>query len=351
MEKKTSKAVVKTENGPTRKVMLTADFGQVYIKVTKDGQIMRPVRAQMALFEKMGHYYKVKKKWGITKPGYKHLNKVASISIVTPLKVVVDGREQPNPFIERNPETKLIESVWIRKMGIGFSPMGNVVVVDKTLLYNIYSYFIESIQSKMKKAKWDSKNNCYSDEKLHPNCAVIGTAEDKPRPPEFQGKWAFYPTAPPLGLWINYEDSAIIDCLNEHTQKQRFGDRIAQTIVERNILKDHPAIGVDEVQPQATGGRAFVEVYGYRHDFGPSQINEILAQAEKGSETIEVEAEVTDNVTEEEEAEALKEVEGEVQEEAEKKEKRSPAEMKEPDDEFFLKQQKEKKEHKPGEKE
>ena len=349
MEKKTTKAVAKTDNGPGKKVALVADFGTVYIKVTKDGQIMRPVRAQMALFEKMGHYYKVKKKWGITKPGYKHLNKVASISIVTPLKVVVDGREQPNPYIERNPETKLIESVWIRKMGIGFSPMGIVVVVDKTLLYNIYSYFIESIQSKMKKAKWDTKNNCYSDEKLHPNCAVIGTAEDKP---ELDGKWAFYGTAPPLGLWVNYTDPAIIDCLNEHTQKQRFGDRIAQTIVERNILKDHPAIGVDEVQPQETGGRAFVEVYGYRHDFGPAQINEILAQAEKGSETIEVEAEVTDNVTEEEESEALKEVEEEVREEVGKKGKGSPATEKEPDDEFYLKQEEEKKKRQknPGEK-
>lgn len=349
MEKKSEeRRITKIEKGAGKKVILTADFGDIYIKVSKDGQIMKPVRVQMALYEKMGHYYKVKKKYGITKPGYKRLNKVASISTVTPLKVMVDGREQPNPYIERNPETKLIESVFIRKMGIGFSPMGNIVVVDKTLLYNIYSYFIESIQSKMKKAKWDEKNNCYSDEKLHPNCAVIGTADEKP---ELDGKWAFYGTAPPLGLWINYEDSAIIDCLNEHTQKQRFGDRIAQTIVERNILKDHPAIGVDEVQPQQTGGRAFVTVYGYRHDYGPSQINEIMAQAEKGSETIEVEAEVTDNVTEEEEAEALKEVEEEVQEEVDKKDKKTPAEMDKPSDKFFEDQKKKDKERKLGEEE
>jgi len=297
----------------------------------------------MALYKKMGHFYKVKNEFAITKPGYKHLNKVASISIVTPLKVIVDGREQPNPFIERNPETKLIESVFIRKMGIGFSPMGNIVVVDKTLLYNIYSYFIESIQSKMKKVEW--KSGKPTTNKLHPDCAVIGTKEEKP---ELDGKWAFYATAPPLGLWINYEDSAIIDCLNEHTQKQRFGDRIAQTIVERNILKDHPAIGIDKIQPQENGERAFVEVYGYRNDFGPQQINEIMAQAEKGSETIEVKAEVMDKVNEEEEAQAMQEV-SEEETGGDSGRKDSPAHMKEPPDDFHLKQEKKESEREPGE--
>jgi len=341
---KKERQLEKVKNGSGKKVMLTADFGQIYVKVTKSGQIMRPVRAQMALFKKMGHFYKMKNEFAITKPGYKHLNKVASISIVTPLKVIVDGREQSNPYIERNPLTKLIESVFIRKMGIGFSPMGNIVVVDKTLLYNIYSYFIESIQSKMKKVEW--KSGKPTKVKLHPDCAVIGTADDKP---ELNGKWAFYATAPPLGLWVNYEDSAIIDCLNEHTQKQRFGDRIAQTIVERNILKDHPAIGIDKVQPQANGEKAFVEVYGYRHDFGPQQINEIMTQAEKGSETIDIKAEVIDKVSTEEESQALKEVKEEVVEEAGKKEEKTPGEMDEPPDDYFLKQEKEDTGHKPGE--
>jgi len=339
-EKKSKKKEL--EKVKSEKIMLTASFGDVYIKATKDGQIMRPVRAQMALFKDMGHFYKVKNnEYGITKPGYKHLNKVASISIVTPKSVVVDGKEQPNPHIERNPKTKLIESVFIRKMGVGYSPMGNIVVVDKTLLYNIYSYFIESIQSKMKKVKW-GKDNKPTKEKLHPDCAVIGTEEDKPE----KGKWAFYETVSPLGLWINYEDQAIIDCLNEHTQRQRFGDRIAQTIVERNILKDHPAIGIDKVQPQTNGKKAFVDVYGYRHENDPQQIKNIMNQAEKGSETIDIQAEVIDEITQEEETDAIKEVKEEVKEEAGNKEeeKKSPAEMNDPSEDpgFELTQEEEK---------
>lgn len=338
MSKKKQDELVKANNDSGKKVALTADFGTVYIRV-KDNQIMRPIKAQMGLYEKLGHFYKVKNDYAISYPGYKHLNKVASINLVTPQRVMVDGKEQPNPYVERNPKTKLIEHVNIRKIGIGYSPVGNITVIDKTLYYNLYAYFIESIQAKMKKVVW--KSGKPTDEKLHPNCAVIGTEKERPE----KGSWAFFETVSPLGIWINYEDPAIIDCLNEHTQKQRFGERIAQTIVERNILKDHPAIGIGKVEPQKGDSgnlKAFVTVYGHRHEFGPPQINEILAQAEKGSETIEVKAEVIDDVRLDEEKEALEEIKPEDKE-------KTPAEMNEPPEEFFLHQEEGKADREPGE--
>jgi len=107
------------------------------------------------------------------------------------------------------------------------------------------------------------------------------------------------------------------------------------------------------VQPQEGGQennhKAFVTVYGYRHEFGPVQINEILAQAEKGSQAIEVEAEVISEVEPEVESEAIKEVEKEEKETPGKKEKKkTPAEMKEPPEEFYLEQQKAEKEGEDG---
>ncbi|MCK4785192.1 MAG: hypothetical protein KAV87_15690, partial [Desulfobacteraceae bacterium] len=139
---------------------------------------------------------------------------------------------------------------------------------------------------------------------------------------------------------------AIIDCLNEHTQRQRFGDRIAQTIVERNILKTHPAIGISKVQPQEGGAagkkKAFVTVYGYRHEFGPVQIDEILAQAEAGSKTLDIKAEVIE-IEKEEEAQAIDEVEKDEKGTGPKGKGKTPAELEEPDDEYYLKQQEEKK--------
>lgn len=327
MTKEKKDKLVPTENGNGKKVVLTADFGKVYVRVRGD-QILRPIKAQMGLYEKAGHIYKIKKEFAISSAGYTQLNKVASINIVTPQKVIVDGVEQPNPYIERNKRTKAIETVNIRKIGIGYSPVGNITVIDKTLFYNVYTYFIQSIQAKMKKEIW--KDNKSTGRKLHPDCAVIGMKKEEP---EKEGSWAFFETASPLGIWVNYEDPAIIDCLEEHTQRQRFGDRIAQTIVERNILKDHPAIGITQVQPQEGKPgehKAYVTVHGYRHEFGPPQIREILEQAERGSETLEIQAEVVENLSPEEETAAIEET---------AKVEKTPAEMDEPPDDYDLQQE------------
>lgn len=341
---KKNNEVSTTETKP-KEVALELEFCKLYCRV-RGNQILRPIKANLGLYEEMGQIYKVKKDYAISHPGYLLLNKVASINLVTPQKVMVDERERPNPFIERNPKTKLIETVNIRKIGVGFSTVGNVVVVDKTLLYNIYAYFIESVQAKMKKRKWDTNKNCYSDEPLNPDCAIIGTADERPKK---DGRWAFFETVSPLGMWMNYENPAIIDCLNEHTQKQRFGDRIAATIVERNILKTHPAIGISKVQPQSGGveGKkiAYVTVYGYRHEFGPLQIDEILAQAEAGSKTLDIKAEVIE-VEKDEETQAIDEVETDEKAAGPKGKGKTPAELEEPPDDFYLKQEKEKEDDK-----
>lgn len=339
---KNNKETSLTETKP-KDVALELEFGTLYCRV-KGNQILRPIKAQLGLYEEMGQIYQVKKDYAISHAGYLLLNKVASINLVTPQKVMIDERERPNPFIERNPKTKLIETVNIRKIGVGFSTVGNVTVVDKTLLYNIYAYFIESVQAKMKKVVW--KNNKPTTEKLHPDAAIIGTADERPK---IKGRWAFFETVSPLGMWMNYEDSAIIDCLNEHTQRQRFGDRIAQTIVERNILKTHPAIGISKVQPQEGGvagkKKAFVTVYGYRHEFGPVQIDEIMAQAEAGSKTLDIKAEVIEP-EKEEESQALQEVEKDEKETGSKGKDKTPAELEEPPDDFYLKQEKDKEDEK-----
>ena len=291
-----------------QRIVFNAEFGKLY-QVVRGGQILAPVKAEMTLYERLGHICNIQGKYIISSQGYVHLNKVASISIVTPQSVVVDGRPVPNPHIERDPKTKAILSVNIRKIGIGFSPAGNVVVVDKTLFYNVYTYLIQSIQAKMKRVKYQDGKK--TDKKEFPDCAVYGVAGQVPDKP---GSWHFLPTEGELGIWINYEDQAIIDCLEEHTQRQRFGDRIAQKIVERNILKDHPAIGVVQVyvpeakrgQESSQGAAATVTVYGYRNELEPSDIAEIMKQAERGQESEKFEVkreEIVEAEVEEEKAE------------------------------------------------
>ena len=336
MVKKTE--IEKKENG--KLTLVTAPYAEIFVRVLENGQVMRPIKSRFTLYEKLNQIYKSQSavwkqnkevkpsKYAITSDGYIHLNRVASISIMTPKSVVVDGKEQHNPHIERNNQTRAIEAVNIRKIGIGYSPAGNVVVVDKTLFYNIYTYFIQSIQAKMKRVEW--KDGKATDKKEYPDCARTGTDKDKPE----DGSWAFFPTIPPLGIWVNYEDQAILDCLDEHTQRQRFGDRIAQKIVERNILKDHPAIGISQVEMKEEEGRkvAYVDVYGYRHEMGTKDLGDIMTQAEQGSADLEVKKEVIKDVPAEEEKETVKEV----SEDDDQKEKDNPATAKEPPDDAPL---------------
>jgi hypothetical protein len=285
------------EKPKERALVLRADFADVYIS-SYGGELMKPVKASFKLSEKKGHYYKIQKKYIISSTGYIQLNKAASVNIVTPKSVIVDGKMENNPYVERHPLTRAIDSVAVRKIGIGFSPIGNITVIDKTLFYNVYTYLIQSIQAKMKAKEWDNKTNRLTDKPKHPGCGVVGTRDDKPE----KGKWIFYLTADPLGIWVNYEHQAILDCLEEHTQRQRFGDRIAQKICERNILRDHPAIGVDTVFPEEDG-TARVNVYSWRHELNPQNLDDILQQAERGSKEIEIKAEVVEPDAEEEKTE------------------------------------------------
>lgn len=290
------------EKPKERALVLRADFADVYIS-TYNNDIMKPVRATFKLSEAKGHFYKIQKKHVISSTGYIQLNKAASVTIVTPKSVIVDGKEEMNPYVERQPQTRAIDSVAVRKIGIGFSPIGNITVIDKTLFYNVYTYLIQGIQAKMKAKEW--KNNQPTNKQKHPNCAVVGTRDDKPK----EGKWVFFLTADPLGIWVNYEHEAILDCLEDHTQRQRFGDRIAQKICERNILRDHPAIGTDTVVPTGLPGQgiATVNIYSWRHDLTPHNLDDILRQAEQGSKEYDIKAEVVEPTAEEEEKEMAEE--------------------------------------------
>jgi hypothetical protein len=302
MENKKDAVAKKSED---QVVGLNFEFGKVYIKV-RGNEILEPIKATFKLYERLGHIYKPGKIWAIAGIGYRLLNTVSSVSLVCPQKVIVDGREQSNPYMERDENTKLPQAVHIRKVGIGMSMIGNIVVIDKTLSYNIKTYFLQSIQKKMKEVIWEGGNA--TDKLAHPNCAKLGV---KIKKPEEKGEWAFFEIEAPIGVWVNYSDPAILDCMDQHVQRQRFAERIAESIVSRNILKDHPAIGISTVTPKTSeaGTIAYVTVYGYRNAIEPKNISEILAQAEQGEEGIEVKAETITEVPLEEEESAMDEVE------------------------------------------
>lgn len=289
--------------------------GEVFVTRDASGEI-KMVQAVIMLQEILGDIYTSRGKTAITASGYSKLNKVANVSLLTPPTLVVDGINQNNPHIERHPTTKVIQSVALRRIGIGYSPIGNLVAVDKTLFLNIYTYFIQDIQAKMKK---------------FPACAALGTKDAKPKSKTFTPRYwsdadhcyqekpaqtvalesanmVFFSIEDPVGVWIDLDHPEIQEVFDQHTQRQKFGDRIAQSIVDRNILGEHPAIAQKQVTAQGEGKAhtALVQVFGHRHSLDHQRLQEISGELTSGQmrpRDIEVKAGVVEAEVEEVEVE------------------------------------------------
>ncbi len=295
MSKLPQKTKPRAPTQPQTEGVLVEEFGKVFFK-RRGLEIINPVKVIMTLSESSGHLYRVGGKTLITTKGYQFLNRVAAINTLLPREIIIDGHAYPNPHIERDPVSKAILTANVRVMGIGYSPVGNQVIIDRTVYYNTYTYLLQSIMAKMNKVRY--KDGKATNEKLYPNCAVYGASDE---PPDKLGKWVFLPISAPLGLWVNYQDEAIQACLEEHIQRQRFGDRIAQSIAIRNVLKDHPAIGVSEVSADDEG-KAKVTVYAWRHIQSAAEIQTFMAAVEQEAITGQtIEAQVVESSIEEEE--------------------------------------------------
>ncbi len=92
-ENKTDK-LAKVSTAKEKTVALVADFGMVYIKV-RGNEIMKPVKAQMALYEAMGHIYKVKDDYAITSEGYSLLTPIAGWDFIIFRSTMVCAMRSP----------------------------------------------------------------------------------------------------------------------------------------------------------------------------------------------------------------------------------------------------------------
>ena len=282
----------------TKELVTKLGDGQVFVRQDDKGAV-QCVRATVTLSKELGEVVEIQGKAVITVSGYNKLNQFASLNILTPTSCIVDGREQSNPYIERNPQTKVIQTIAIRKVAFGYSPIGNMTVVDKTLFFNIFTYFLQDLQAKIKK---------------YPACGCLGLKDTKPTkiiytlqewkttsdgkkyPVDGQKKevsvmdkpMAFYSIEEPVGIWVDISHPEIQDAFNSHTQRQKFGDRHAQSIVERNCLKTHPAIASSTVIVDKATGTASVEVFGWQHKKTFQDLNEMAQEVSNGTSEVEI---------------------------------------------------------------
>ncbi len=283
--------------------------GETFVGRDSLGAI-QTIRADVTLKEGI-HYNKISGKAAINSGGYNKLNQIACINLIKPNSTIVDGTLKPNPHVQMDPTGKYITMVWTRTVGIGFSPVGNLVLVDKSVVFNVWTYYVQSLQAKIKSApacgvmgrsnnrpqswkgieeKWakTTKGKSYKDKKevtVKPNddCDLVFIPIDCIIPPRGTDPGMF------LGLWVDITHPEIQACYNEHMQRQRFADRIADTICGRNVLKAHPAIGMGDITDRLEldagdkeTGRAAVRVYGYKHSLELADFKKLSTSAEHG---------------------------------------------------------------------
>jgi len=234
------------------------------------------------------HYNKIAGKYVINSEGYIKANQFANLSILSPDTIIMDGLEKPNPCIERDSEG-CTTAVHVRRAVFGFSPTGNPVIIHKSLTFDLKTYLIQDLQSRIKR---------------FPACGTVGVKGEKPKSwkaviekytsgkktyvdgaeikPSENANLRFIPTAKlgddVIGIWYDLSHPEVQAMLNEANRRRQFADRIATTFCERNALKAHPAIAtvtIPEDKVDDKSKTATVLVFGYKHDLTLGKMREL----------------------------------------------------------------------------
>lgn len=240
----------------------------------------------------------------ITAEGFDRLNQFAGVEVFRPKTVVAqDGSERGNPYFERDPQTGAMLSVFMRGIGIGYAPTGNLTAVDQTVYVNLQTLLIQEIQAKIKRypalgqlGAPDSKPaeiTYYGDNGKWGRQRVI---DSNPTTIKAVGAWHFLPLANGMGYWVNLSHPEIQAAFDSFTQKQRFLERTTFSILKRLILSSHPAIAsktpnVTELVPgegynEIKSAKAHIFVYGFKADdrSAEEKHRELQAMAERVAE-------------------------------------------------------------------
>lgn len=326
--------------GPVRHSALTIMARE--FRLAENGQIraMKSGVAKVRLSRRAGQIAR----WGdeddatvqITADGYGECNRVASVSVITPPEVVVPGvGKRPNPFNVIDDSTGCFRASYIRKVAIAPGPLGNVCIVDRTLLYSLTAYLIEDLShvsrfnpgAVMLGVKGVSPADVIADVVRDANDdidrRVAEAREEKGRsldwllkkkidPSEVErvkkkyarGVWQFFQVeaSTGLGYWVDYSSPAVQKVFLNYVQGQKFGDRKAESIATRNVLRHHPLLPAMKVSDAETflvgadGSRAadpasavdrvaLVNVFFHEFEGGRDEIERIFDEYDRGIRT------------------------------------------------------------------
>jgi len=268
---------------PMETTKLVKPFGDGEITLQFAGKTLKNVMATVNLSEAAQDFFNIQGKSIISAAGYKKLNRIASINIISPPTLWWNDKEVPNPYPIQGREEGTVKAIMMRRIGIGFSPIGNLVIIDKSLYFNIHTYWMETL------AKLASTKPAVAKLGIRYMCPFApGETSQEGKEGEFYVRtpenkvYLFIGMEAGTGIWLDLSHDEAIKIFKDHTQRQKFAERIGQTILDRNILKDHPAIGLQNVLPK--NGWAQVSVYGWKHDLTRTDFDDLTRRAIAGEQ-------------------------------------------------------------------
>ncbi len=202
-----------------------------------------------------------KKRYMVSAQGYQRLNSFAGIHIITPKTLIINGQEHNNPYIERDSDG-MKKTVYVRKIGLGRGPGGNLIALDQTLSYCAADYLRRDIQNI--KAKGVCKN-------------IVKNENFK----EKEGFW-YVKIFDNLFMEIDLNHEDVIKCIKTYQERINFSERLAATIVERNIMKKHPAISKGIVRPNEKGEIAIPIISWRESDMDMDKVNAVAVAVSEG---------------------------------------------------------------------
>lgn len=307
--------------------------------------VIRNESGEVKAFKKIVRLLECKKEiaevsgsWIITVQGYNRLNQYAGLHEITPPSIIVDGKEQSNPYVQYDEDGE-IKKVIVRKMVIGYTVAGSQVVTDVVRHYNFDAYYMQDLQ---KKAEWKQEAARFGTElscPFEPKAEVKTKKAGKNEIPYVIGEsgkiYIFKRVKDLEGIWIDPSHSEIRKVYDQHIQHQKFGDVIAQNVASRNAKKAHPGIAATNVIAYGDGKEHYadVEVFGYRSTLSKAEAEDIADRVRKGEQVVGVEVKnsVEEANFDEVQDEAVRTVAAETAEEPKEKPVETPKPVEKPE--------------------
>lgn len=187
------------------KVVLRADRNEYYIRSAKDPE---------------GNWVKRKV---ITAQGFARLNNWMSVTMISPPTQQIGTQVVGNPYLER--DGKSVLRVTARRIGIARTAAGSLTATDLTVTYDLDDYLIGEVWSSWQPSRRSPKPKKWG--------RVAGDKESAS--PEATEKLIECPGG--VYLVVDLTDSEVLSLWSAHLQRQKFAERNAISICERNILK------------------------------------------------------------------------------------------------------------------